>query len=338
MVHLSLCGVKEKEEEGEEEKYKQYTLGIKKFYPVKINLSNYVIKIKSNISTHIQFYLYEKLIKYIEIKYNKTTYKYSKVPFDGILLSCIISNDFPLEISFKPKDLCSEIIFKELKKNINYQLDSTNINWDNIFIINLKRRTDRKESMINRLQEQNITNYEFIEAIDGVEQSIIDKFTELKNNKKTQIITSGHFACLLSHINAIKLAKSRNYSSIMILEDDVYFCKNFISKLSNLIIPKHDMIYLGGIIAKKKLFFNDWVKCSNIMGAYGYILRSNLFDIVLEQLEKLTQYIDVFYMRNIQPFYSTILLFDYIKTDLASSDTSHKSSQLVQRLNYIKIR
>ena len=74
------------------------------------------------------------------------------------------------------------------------------------------------------------------------------------------------------------------------------------------------------------------------MGAYGYILRSNLFDIVLEQLEKLTQYIDVFYMRNIQPFYSTILLFDYIKTDLASSDTSHKSSQLVQRLNYIKIR
>ena len=66
-------------------------------------------------------------------------------------------------------------------------------------------------------------------------------------NKQTQIITSGHFACLLSHINAIKLAKSRNYSSIMILEDDVYFCNDFLNKLSNLMIPNYDMIYLGGI-------------------------------------------------------------------------------------------
>jgi GR25 family glycosyltransferase involved in LPS biosynthesis len=330
MVHLSLCNIKEDE--------KNNVSNIKKFHPYKINLSNYIIKIKSNIPIHIQFYLNEKLMKFIKIKYDKTTYKYNKVPPDGILISCIISSDNSLEISFEPIDLCSEIIFKEFKKNIYYQLGLTNINYDNIFIINLKRRTDRKEDMINKLKEQNITNYEFIEAVDGTEQSVIDKFTELKNNKKTRIITSGHFACLLSHIKAIKLAKSRNYSNIMILEDDIYFCKNFISKLSNLIIPNYDMIYLGGIISKKKLFFNDWVRYSNIMGAYGYILKSNLFDIVLEQLEKLTQYVDVFYMTNIQLFYSTILLFDYIKTDLASSDTSHKSSHLVQRLNYIKIR
>ena len=329
MVHLSLLNIKEKEN--------KCILDIKKFYPIKINLSEYIIKIKSNIHVHIQFNLYEKLMKYVWVKYNKITYKYNKIPSNGILISCIISNDFPLEISLKPIDMCSEIIIREFKKNFDYHLDLSNINWDNIFIINLKRRIDRKENIIKKLQEQNIINYEFIEAIDGTEQSIIEKFTESKNNIKTQIITAGHFACLLSHIKAIKLAKSRNYSSIMVLEDDVYFCKNFLDKLSNLMIPKYDMIYLGGIISKKKLFFNDWIRCSNIMGAYGYILTSNLFDIVLEELENLIQYVDIYYMRNIQPIYSTILLFDYIKTDLATSDTSFKSPQLVKRLNYIKI-
>ena len=132
MVHLSLCNIKEDE--------KKNIFGIKKFYPIKINLSNYIIKIKSNIPTHIQFYLYEKLMKYVIVKYNKTIYKYNKVPSDGILISCIISNDFSLEISFKPIDLCSEISIREFKKNIDYQLNSTNINWDNIFIINLKRK------------------------------------------------------------------------------------------------------------------------------------------------------------------------------------------------------
>jgi hypothetical protein len=330
MVHFSLLNIKEKEN--------KCILDIKKFYPVKINLSEYMIKIKSNIPVHIQFNLYEKLMKYVWIKYNKTTYKYNKIPLDGIVISCIISNDFPLEISLEPIDICSEIIIKEFKKNIDYHLDLTNINWDNIFIINLKRRIDRKENIIKKLQEQNIINYEFIEAIDGTEQSVINKFTELKNNKKTQIINAGHFACLLSHIKTIKLAKSRNYSSIMVLEDDVYFCKNFLYKLSNLMIPKYDMIYLGGIIAKKKIFFNDWIRCSNIMGAYGYILKSNLFDIILEELEYLTHYIDIYFMKNIQPIYSTILLFDFIKTDLATSDTSYKSPQLIQRLNYIKIK
>ncbi len=330
MVHLSLYNIKEDQ--------KNNILSMKKFYPFKTNLSNYVIKIKSNISVHIQFNLYEKLMKYVKIKYDKKTYKYNKIPSEGILISCIISSNNSLQISFEPLDLCSEIIFKQFKKNIDYQLGSKNIIWDNIFIINLKRRTDRRENMITKLKEQNIINYEFIEAFDGNEKSIIDKFNELVDNKQTQIITSGHFACLLSHINAIKLAKSRNYSSIMILEDDVYFCNDFLNKLSNLMIPNYDMIYLGGIISKKKLFFNDWIRYSNIMGAYGYILSSHLFDIVLTQLEKLTVYVDFFYMKKIQPNYSTILLFDFIKTDLASSDTSYKSQDLVKRLNYIKIR
>lgn len=332
MVHLSLINMTENE--------KKNIFGAKKFNPVKNNLKIYMIKIKikTNEPLHINFCLCEKLMKYVQIKHKRIAYKYHNVPLEGILISCIITKEEPLEITLDPMDLCSEITIKQVEKNLQSKIKLININWDNIFIINLKRRLDRKINIENKLKEQNITNYEFIEAIDGIEDEIHKRFTDLQKNKNIPIVSSGHFACLLSHIKAIKLAKSRNYSNIMVLEDDVYFCKDFISKLSNLIIPKYDMIYLGGIISKKKLFFNDWVRYSNIMGAYGYILNSSIFDIVINELEKLTEYVDVFYMKNIQTNYSTILLFDYIKTDLTSSDTSHKTQSLVKRLNYIKIR
>jgi hypothetical protein len=72
------------------------------------------------------------------------------------------------------------------------------------------------------------------------------------------------------------------------------------------------------------------------MGAYGYILSSKLFDIVLTELNNLDEYIDFYYIKNIQSKYPTIVLNDIIKTDLISSDTSHKSRIMVKRLDYIK--
>lgn len=328
MVHLSLINMKEN---------KKKILGIKKFNPIKNNLSTYMIKVKSNEIVQIQFYLYEKLIKFIKIKHKLVVSEYKKISSDGIFISCILTKDEPLEIYLEPLDLCSEIIIKQFKKYINFKSNLTNIKWDNIFIINLKRRTDRKKDIEKKLYEQNIKNYEFIEAYDGNEQHIQKEFNELKKKNNIQIISYGHYACLLSHLKAIKLAKTRNYSNIMILEDDIYFCNDFLSKISSLMVPSYDMIYLGGITNKIKLFFNDWVRYSNIMGAYGYILNSKLFDIVLTQLENLNDYIDVFYFKKIQPIYKTILLADYIKTDLTTSDTSNKSQKLIKRLNYIKI-
>ena len=72
------------------------------------------------------------------------------------------------------------------------------------------------------------------------------------------------------------------------------------------------------------------------MGAYAYILSSSIYNIVLDGLEKLTEYVDFFYLKEIQPKYKTIILNDIIKTNLNSSDTSHKSKKLIKRIEYIK--
>jgi GR25 family glycosyltransferase involved in LPS biosynthesis len=300
------------------------------------------ICISSKIPNQIQFIAYANFIDWIQFSYVDLlnvdqTINYNNLSDNGNLVSCVVTDKNILTIKFKPIDLCAKITLKNIK--INFIKNYSEIYWDNIFIINLARRLDRKELMINKLQDAQIDKYEFIEAIDGLDPEIINQFHEEKTkNPSNPIVTSGHFACLLSHIKAIKLAKIRNYSTVMILEDDVYFCNDFLNKLSNVKVSEYDMIYLGGIVSRKKIFLSHWAYSDEfkIMGAYGYILSKSLYNKVLLKLEKLQNYVDLLYIKEIQPKYKVLLLDDFIKTDLASSDTSHKSKKMTKRLKYIK--
>ena len=291
---------------------------------------------------HIQFKIHTSSIKSIEYIEKNKIKKITNIHPDGFLVSFDFSNiNDRVELIFYPFVNVNggddgKIFIK--KKTINiYQIKELNkIHWDNIFIINLKRRLDRKKTMTKQFKLQKITKYEFIDAVDGMKPNILNTFMELKNNRKTQIVSSGHFACLLSHIKAIEEAKSRGYSNIMILEDDVVLCDDFVGQLNKINVPSYDMLYLGGIINKKKIFFSHWAKSSSILGAYGYIISSNLFDYVLGELKKMTDYVDLFYMKNIQLNYCVILLDDIVKTNLDSTDTSGKSLIMTRRLSYIK--
>lgn len=321
---------------------------LEQYYTIKknANLSNTNYKIIFTLINNneldiicVQFKLYTLLIESIElIESNKKNQirKITNINPDGFLISFDFKNNNKIEIKFNPTNNNGKIFIKNTIINNYKQINLNKIYWDNIFIINLKRRYDRKINIINKFNSYNIDKYEFIEGIDGMDLEIKEKFNYLKQNNKTKIITSGHFACLLSHIKAIELAKSRGYTNIMILEDDVNLCHNFINIIKNINIPSYDMIYLGGIIDKKKIFFNHWAKTNGILGAYAYILTSNLFDKILEELNKLIDYVDLFYMKNIQLNYRVILLDDLVKTNLDSSDTSNKKSLMIQRLSYIK--
>ena len=307
-------------------------IGIK---PIKMKKDKYEIIINSPIKISFQCKFYAKFIKDLNITNNNTNIDIKQIPQDGFLFSSNICSSNPTNISFKPVDLCSRVFIKDIQIINLVQMNLVPISWDNIYIINLARRPERKEEMIKKLEQNNITQYEFIEAIDGSESNILEQFNKLKSNSNFPIITSGHYACLLSHINAIKKAKENNYLNIMILEDDIIFCGNFIDKIKNITIPEYDMIYLGGISSKIKIFMNNWGKVNKIMGAYAYVLNKSIFDDVLEQLEKIEDYVDLFYLKKIQPNYRVYILNDLIKTDLTSSDTSHKSKKMVKRLKNI---
>lgn len=299
----------------------------------------------SNSPVFLQFILYVKFTNSIEIfqKNTDNLIEFTNFPYNGILYSCEIKPYNPLCIRIVPMDLCSRIIIKnQLITPLNIiQSQLKPIEWNKIFVINLKRRSDRKKQMEEFFAKSKIpqSEYEFVEAYDGLDQSILAKYQEIKkSNPSNPIITPGHFACLLSHLKVIREAKTRGYKSIMVLEDDVNTGEqDLIAKLHSIMVPEHDMLYLGGIMSKKKNFTTGWAYSNgtNIMGAYGYILSNKIFDTILSGLEDLDDYIDFYYLKNIQKKYKVICLEDIIKTDLTSSDTSNKSRVMKKRLNYI---
>ena len=330
----------------EEDNSKSYKI----FKPSKISKSQNLLKYKiiysSDNPIFLQFILYVKFANSIKIVQsgNKTkSIEFTNFPYNGILYSCEITPYNSLTISIDPMDLCSRIIINnqlETPRNI-IQSQLKPIEWNKIFVINLARREDRKKQMEEFFSKSNISQiqYEFVEAYDGQNSSIISKYKEIKkSNPSNPIITSGHFACLLSHLKVIQMAKSRGYKSIMVLEDDVNTQEpDLIAKLHSIQVPEYNMLYLGGIMSKKKYFAADWayLNGTNIMGAYGYILSHTIFDTILSGLKDLNDYIDFYYLKNIQKKYKVICLEDIIKTDLTSSDTSNKSKIMKKRLNYI---
>jgi len=131
-------------------------------------------------------------------------------------LSCIWENRF---------QLWSEILFKKNTETLS------EIEKNNIKVINLKKRDDRKTHTTQQLARENITKYEFIEAIDGndlVESDEIRLLFEGNNfNYKKGII-----GCALSHVKLWKdLAQDNKNDYYVVLEDDLELSPGFKEKL-----------------------------------------------------------------------------------------------------------
>ena len=96
-----------------------------------------------------------------------------------------------------------------------------------IKVVNLKKREDRKQSMIKQFEKENVTNYEFIEAVNGLELPESEELQLLfeQNNfgyKKSVI------GCALSHLQIYyDLSKDVHNEYYVVLEDDVDLMPNF---------------------------------------------------------------------------------------------------------------
>ena len=87
-----------------------------------------------------------------------------------------------------------------------------NINKVPKFVLNLERRPDRLESI---KKEMDYIDWEF-ELFKSVD-------------------TNSHVGCTLSHLEVIKIAKERNYDSVLVIEDDCMimpYSKSLIDKIS----------------------------------------------------------------------------------------------------------
>jgi glycosyl transferase family 25 len=122
----------------------------------------------------------------------------------------------------------------------------------NIIVISLERAIERRKKIKSQLSALNIDAV-IIDAVDG------QKLSEEEKNKKIHLpngyrfgetFKPGEIGCTMSHINALKEAKLRNWPYTIILEDDIVMATDFEKRIKFLfkIIPSNwEHVYLSGI-------------------------------------------------------------------------------------------
>lgn len=164
-----------------------------------------------------------------------------------------------------------------------------NTYFDKIYYLNLDKDVERNESILKEFTKWGITNYK---RISGVVVDTLPDFLSYRNyiNDKTKYIL-GSYGCCLTHLNAIRDAKEKNYSRILIFEDDIKILQNPHYVLNS--SPKNwDLFYFGGLIEKQ---FRNQIVC-----AHAYALSSRLYDDILCMAIPSGMEIDNFYAKIIQ--------------------------------------
>lgn len=169
-----------------------------------------------------------------------------------------------------------------------------------ILYINLDRRTDRKEHMEKELNKINFKGtIEKISAVDGKRidpNNIKHLFTEHAINELSienpphfhpgSFMSIGAAGCALSHRKAFINVLNGNDDKVLILEDDIKFDENFMSKYEEYIknIPDYDLLYLGYHFAVQPENVNDYYKKSKgiVYGLFGYVIDKKIAQLLID--------------------------------------------------------
>ncbi|KAF1383538.1 hypothetical protein PFLUV_G00132920 [Perca fluviatilis] len=165
--------------------------------------------------------------------------------------------------------------------------------FDEIFLINLKRRSDRRDRMLSSLAVLGI-NTTLTEAVDGkalnssqLQAMGIDMLPGYRDPYSERVLTRGEIGCFLSHHKIWKQVVQQELQQVLVMEDDVRFEPRFCSRLVTIMENvqrvglEWDLIYVG----RKRLQVKEpekWVKgVSNLVHpgysywTLGYVLSLN---------------------------------------------------------------
>lgn len=250
------------------------------------------------------------------IKTNNNNSKYTNITEDTTI-SCYMNSYDIIELNYV-NDKNDFVIIENMFEKIVDNFEKINIK--KIFVITLEKDIERQNKIIKNFKEYRITDYEFIDAING--EDCKEEYKLIKKNG-SNIKSIGHYGCLKSHIKALELAKQRNYENIVILEDDIFIDDRFYN-IKNLLIPNKNIIYFGGITHTRKLFFDDIGIAQNAMGCYGYYVDKKYYDKIIEIYNLQTDCIDTMLIEKLQNIEDIYILDDYVKTLIETTNTSDK--------------
>jgi len=178
--------------------------------------------------------------------------------------------------------------------------------FDKIYIINLKRRSDRKEKLTKKIKALSLPKSIEIYWIEGVDGKDLP---DLKDHKvlsfsdpiSGRALTKGEVGCALSHHKAWTRAYNEleDGQSCLILEDDVYFQPEFIETMWKIddqtVGADIDLLYLGSIKCDKGATEKEF---SDLLVEPGYRYWCSSIVYTKEGLKKI---LDHDYLNRISP-------------------------------------
>jgi GR25 family glycosyltransferase involved in LPS biosynthesis len=182
--------------------------------------------------------------------------------------------------------------------------------FDKIYVLSLKRNTQRRQIVKERLSKVGL-DFEFFDACDG--QVFDHIWKKLQNPNFT---TKNYVACQISHLQIYNDALSQGYKRILILEDDVKPHKDIVNIFENYksqIPDDYDLLYLGWIPLNDDCSMwdysqiNDRFASSNILHAknlWGLYAYSPSIELMKEMVDLYNRdfpmEIDRYFVNNIQ--------------------------------------
>jgi hypothetical protein len=171
--------------------------------------------------------------------------------------------------------------------------------FDKIYCINLKHRVDRWDNCLRQFKENGL-NVERFDAVNG---------KELTPNGLNGLM-SGEVGVIRSNYNVIKDAKEKGYKNIIIFEDDVELCDNFITQFESIFdkVPKDwGFLYLGGNHVGGLTLVNENIaRIRHSYAIHAICVNEQVYDHILEILPNEKEAVDVTYAKLQQIFPSYV--------------------------------
>jgi GR25 family glycosyltransferase involved in LPS biosynthesis len=157
---------------------------------------------------------------------------------------------------------------------------------DKTYCINLDRRPDRWKEISDQFSREELSAERFA-AVDG------------RDFKKEYPSSPGNNGCTLSHYFLIERARILGLDNVLIFEDDADLIQHFMIHLQDCIndLPGNwDMLLLGASHKAPLIPVTD--KICRVQESYcthAYLLRSTMFDLVIENFKRLDVPVDCFF-------------------------------------------
>lgn len=240
----------------------------------------------------------------------------------------------------KSKELSNKMSKYFESRNEDDNIIDINKYFDNIYVLNLDRRTDRYEKVKEKMDQLGI-NFERFSAIDG--NNISDSEHDFSKfvQGRGMIENKYALACLRSHIEIIKDAKKNGYKRILIFEDDVLISKDInvhIQKLRN--IDDWKLLYLGSSQYNwNVVFIEDFFFSKQSLGTFAYAIDESIYDEVLNKsisksIDNILSDLQSQYHGDCYTFYPNICISDVSESDIRSN-RDQKSHSVIMRWNLL---